>query len=121
MLLTSADIGRVVLTDRALPTALPVSYVLDGDDIIFRTGEGAKLAAARRGTVVAFEVDHFDPALRIGWSVVVTGVATVVTDPDDLSHVLELGIPTWVAAESAHFVRLPTAMVNGRRVAPRAA
>lgn len=118
VLLAGAGIGRVILTAHALPTALPVSYVVDGDDIIFRTGEGAKLAAAHLGTVVAFEVDNFQPSLRIGWSVVVTGVAKVVTDPDDKRHMDALGIPTWVAATSTRYVRLPATMVNGRRIAP---
>jgi uncharacterized protein len=117
-LLASSDIGRVILTAHALPTALPVSYVVDDTDVVFRTGDGAKLAAAHNGTVVAFEVDDFDPVLRIGWSVVVTGVATVVKDEDEIRHVESLRIPTWVASSSTRYVRLPAAMISGRRVAP---
>jgi hypothetical protein len=36
-----------------------VNYGYDGSDIVFRTGEGSKLAAACGHTVVAFEVDDF--------------------------------------------------------------
>jgi nitroimidazol reductase NimA-like FMN-containing flavoprotein (pyridoxamine 5'-phosphate oxidase superfamily) len=119
LLIAGADIGRVILTAQALPTALPVSYAVDGGDIVFCTSAGAKLAAADKGTVVAFEVDHFDPALRIGWSVVVTGLATVVTDPREIGRLEGLGIETWVDLSPTHYVRLSASMVSGRRVAPR--
>lgn len=116
-LLESTDIGRVILTAQALPTALPVSYVVDQGDVVFRTGPGAKLSAAGQGTVVAFEVDQFEPALRLGWSVVVTGFAALVTNPDDLRHLESLDIPNWVES-STKYVRLSASMVTGRRVAP---
>lgn len=118
-LLAEADIGRVILTAQALPTALPVSYVVDQGDIVFRTGPGTKLTAAGRGTVVAFEVDQFEPALRMGWSVVVTGVASVVSSASELRRLDELRIPHWVES-STQYVRLSASMVTGRRVAPAA-
>jgi uncharacterized protein len=121
LLLAGADIGRVILTAQALPTALPVSYGLDGPDVIFRTSGGAKLSAASTGTVVAFEVDHFDPELRIGWSVVVTGVATVAVDKDEIRRLDALSIPSWVDQAPTQYVRLSTAMISGRRVAPHPA
>lgn len=118
-LLAEADIGRVILTAQALPTALPVSYVLDQGDVVFRTGPGTKLSAAGQGTVVAFEVDQFEPALRMGWSVVVTGFATVVSSPTELRRLDGLDIPHWVES-STQYVRLSASMVTGRRVAPAA-
>ena len=60
-LLGTASIGRVGLHWDALPTVLPVNFVLDGDRVVFRTGRGAKLAAAAAGNVVAFEVDSVRP------------------------------------------------------------
>lgn len=119
VLLGLADIGRVILTAQALPTALPVHYVVDDGVIVFRIS-GAKLAAAPHGTVVAFEIDDFDADLRTGWSVVVTGVATAVTTPEEVRHMESLGIPTWVNY-STQYVRLSTDMISGRRVAPVAA
>ena len=118
-LLAEADIGRVILTAQALPTALPVSYVLDQGDVVFRTGPGTKLSAAGQGTVVAFEVDQFEPALRMGWSVVVTGFATVVSSASELRRLDALKIPHWVES-STQYVRLSASMVTGRRVAPAA-
>jgi uncharacterized protein len=65
-LLAGDVIGRVVFTDSALPTVQPVNYVLDDEEIIFRTANGSKLAAATRNAVVASQLDHFDTTTRRG-------------------------------------------------------
>ena len=80
-LLAGDVIGRVVFTDSALPTVQPVNYVLDDEEIIFRTANGSKLAAATRNAVVAFQLDHFDTTTRSGWSVLGVGEAYEVVDP----------------------------------------
>ena len=95
-LLASAGIGRVILTEQAMPTALPVAFAVDRGAIIFRSSAGTKLAAATSGTVIAFEVDKFDESERAGWSVVVTGLASVITDPQDEQRANTLDIPNWV-------------------------
>jgi uncharacterized protein len=38
----------------------PVNYFIMGDDILFRTGEGTKLDAARSGALVTIEADDTD-------------------------------------------------------------
>ncbi|WP_181800149.1 glycine radical domain-containing protein [Streptomyces ipomoeae] len=45
------------------------------------TSRASAPARAVNGAVVAFEADEVDTSARAGWSVVVTGRATVVTDP----------------------------------------
>lgn len=115
-LLSRAEIGRVVLTEQAMPTALPVNFAFDGHDIIFRSEVGSKLAAAENGTVVAFEVDEFEPAMRVGWSVVATGIATTLDDQADLEHAHSLGIGTWVDSTDAHYVRIRPEFMSGRRI-----
>jgi len=118
-LLASAHIGRVVFTNAALPTALPVNYAMVGADIIFRSGPGLKLSAALAGTVVAFEVDDFNDDLRVGWSVVVTSFASVVVDPAEVAQLDRLGIPIWISAADAQYIRLTTdGQVTGRRLVP---
>ncbi len=108
----------MVLTANALPTALPVNYALDDGGIVFRSGAGMKLSAAQTGTVVAFEVDHFDPSLRIGWSVLVTGVARQLVDAQDLAGAEAMDIPTWAEPAAAQYVRVELGVVTGRRLAP---
>lgn len=118
-LLSSAGLGRVILSAHALPTAMPVNYALDGDWIVFRSGAGMKLSAADAGTVVAFEVDHFDTDLRMGWSVVVTGVAKTIVEPHEVARAQALGVPTWVHAQDhLDFVRIEIGSVTGRRLVP---
>ena len=58
--------------------------------VVFRTDEGTKLDAAARGSGVAFEIDGTDEAARTGWSVVVRGEATEVTDPAELARLRKL-------------------------------
>jgi uncharacterized protein len=118
-LLASAFIGRVVLSVHALPIAVPVNYVLDGDSVVFRTGTGLKLSAAEAGTVVAFQVDHFTPELRMGWSVLATGVAHRIVAPAEVQRAAQLGVPTWVGPhEDMDFVRVELGTVSGRWLVP---
>jgi uncharacterized protein len=118
-LLASAQVGRVVLSAHALPVAVPVNYVLDGESVVFRSGGGLKLSAAQAGTVVAFQVDHFDSDLRMGWSVLATGIAHVLVDPVDMAQADQLGVPTWVEpTDDMSYVRVELGSVSGRWLVP---
>lgn len=82
-LLGSVSLGRVVFSDHALPAIRPVNHLVDGEQVIVRSHTGAAiLSAAEQGVVVAYEADAIDPEQRLGWSVVVTGVARLVDDPE---------------------------------------
>jgi nitroimidazol reductase NimA-like FMN-containing flavoprotein (pyridoxamine 5'-phosphate oxidase superfamily) len=116
-LLGSASFGRLGLTSRALPTILPVNFWFDGARILVRTGEGSKLHAATAGAVVAFEVDHVDPVEHAGWSVVVTGPAIEITDPDELARLRHAPLPHWSPSDG-HVVAIDPAIVSGRRLTP---
>ncbi|TMJ21280.1 MAG: pyridoxamine 5'-phosphate oxidase family protein [Alphaproteobacteria bacterium] len=50
--------------------------------VVFRTGEGTKLQLAVM-VRVAFEVDDWDAATGVGWSVVIKGVAEEITSGID--------------------------------------
>ena len=116
-LLATATLGRIGVTDKALPTILPVNFVFDGEKILVRTGVGTKLHAAAVGAVVAFEVDDFDPLYHSGWSVVVTGPARELTDPDELARVRRAHLPRWSPADG-HVIAIDPAIVSGRRIIP---
>lgn len=112
-LLASVPVGRVVFTERALPAIRPVNHVVDDGNVIIRTDLGTAVgAAAGRGTVVAYEADVIDADTRTGWTVVVTGVAQVVTEPHDVARYLDLLHP-WVDGERNHLIRIPPDLVTG--------
>jgi nitroimidazol reductase NimA-like FMN-containing flavoprotein (pyridoxamine 5'-phosphate oxidase superfamily) len=113
-LLRGASLGRIALTDGALPVVLPVSYALLDDDVVFATSTGAKLRAATNRAVVAFEVDQVDERDGSGWSVCITGLAAEVTDPVSLERLSRLRIPTLVPRMGKRFVRVRSDMVSGR-------
>ena len=115
-LLASVPIGRIVYTRQALPAVELVNFTLDGGDIVIRTDQGDKLAAAAQGTVVAFEADDVDIASRRGWSVTAVGYSRVVTDPDDIARLLLTGPRPWAPGEREHFIRITPGILNGRRL-----
>lgn len=115
-LLGQVPIGRVAVTDGALPAIFPVNFVLDGASIVFRTGEGTKLAAATHRAVVAFEVDRFDPLEHSGWSVVAVGMARAVTDDDERRRLSRLPVAPWAGGRRDDFVRMGVEFLSGRRI-----
>ncbi|WP_193433409.1 pyridoxamine 5'-phosphate oxidase family protein [Streptomyces fodineus] len=119
-LLGSVSFGRIVFTRHALPTVRPVNHVLDNGDIVIRTHEGAALTARAgqaggQGIVVAYEADAIDPGTHLGWSVVVTGYAHLVTDSEELARYQTLLTP-WVDQAMDYAVRIRPALVTGVRL-----
>ena len=115
-LLADGVIGRVIFTDHALPTVQPVNYLLDGEEIIFRTANGSKLAAATRNAVVAFQLDEFDMTARSGWTVLGVGEAYEVVSPARLAELADLQPDPWVREHDAHTLSIPLTIVTGRRL-----
>lgn len=117
-LLGSAMLGRIGITFGALPVILPINFHLVDERILFRTGRGTKLDAATYNAVVAFEVDDMDPLSHTGWSVMVTGLASEVTDPVALAELEIARIPYWAPVEGDRVVEISTEMISGRRIVP---
>lgn len=115
-LLRSVRIGRIAITDRALPVILPVNFVVVDDRIVFATGLGTKLAAATTRSVVAFEADELDPVTSVGWSVCVTGRSERVVDRDVLDQVLAAGLDPAVRSEVQVHVQIAFDVVTGRHL-----
>ena len=116
-LLAKVPVGRVVYTRHALPAVLPVNFSLDTDaSVVLATSAGSDLVRAIDGVVVAFEADDFTAATRSGWCVVVTGRATVVTEPDEHERLAQSGPRSWMPLGEALFVRIESEMVTGREL-----
>jgi uncharacterized protein len=117
--LATVSIGRLVYSDRALPYVVPVTFSLDGRDIVIRTGRRSSPATHAAGNIVAFEVDEIGPA-RSGWTVVVTGRIELVVDAFEVARLGALQLPTWAPAASDRYLRLQPELIAGRRIpAPR--
>ncbi|MFE7172983.1 pyridoxamine 5'-phosphate oxidase family protein [Streptomyces sp. NPDC057616] len=119
-LLGTVSLGRIVFTRQALPTIRPVNHIMDDGDIVIRTHEGAALTAHTResdgtGVVVAYEADAIDPHTHLGWSVVVTGFAHLVTDPQEIDRYRRLLHP-WVHRTMDYAVRIRPDLITGIRL-----
>lgn len=120
-LLARCPVGRVVVTEQALPAAFPVNYALLGEDVVFRTRAGSKLEAASAEAVVAFEADEIDPVGETGWSVLIQGWAGLIVDAAELARVDALRVRPWAPGPDFHYVRIRSEIVSGRRVLPTTA
>jgi nitroimidazol reductase NimA-like FMN-containing flavoprotein (pyridoxamine 5'-phosphate oxidase superfamily) len=79
-LLRQDVVGRVVFTRHALPTAIPVRYVVDGKDVVLRVEADTGLGGMLEAGFVAFQVDTVDLTAQTGWSVVLVGRAVTVDE-----------------------------------------
>lgn len=115
-LLGHRGVGRVVFVDARGPVALPVNYVMDQGDIVFRTDSASSILATPATGRVSFEVDEIDPQHRRGWSVLATGTVEHVDDPADLRHVTMLGPTPWASGDRNRYLRLTVHAITGRRL-----
>lgn len=114
-LLATVAVGRVGVTSGALPTILPVNFVVTGDQVVIRTAPGTKLDAAVRDTVVAFEADEIDPSAHGGWSVIVTGVARELL-PEHTAALDLADLDRWAPGGTTRLVGISLDLVSGRRL-----
>jgi nitroimidazol reductase NimA-like FMN-containing flavoprotein (pyridoxamine 5'-phosphate oxidase superfamily) len=114
-LLGRVQIGRAVYTVGALPAIVPVTFaVLDAAVVICTAGD-SRLAQTADRNVVVFEADEIDSAKHTGWSVVVTGIAEVVTDPTERARLHDIVVP-WAPGDRDTLIRIPVTMLTGRRI-----
>lgn len=114
-LLHTQVVGRLGVAIMNRPDIFPVNFIVDHGSIVFRTDEGTKLAAAVLGTAVAFEVDHYDPAAGVAWSVVLKGEAVEIDKMMELFDASDLPLFPWQVAPKHRFVRIVSGEVTGRR------
>lgn len=108
-------LGRLAVSQGALPLILPVNYAMDGTSIVFRTRQGGLLDRACRNTIVAFEIDQYDATAGSGWSVLVVGVANALYASEWLRAV-KLGLTSSGAGDGAVFIKIVPGNLSGRRV-----
>ncbi|MEZ5144423.1 MAG: pyridoxamine 5'-phosphate oxidase family protein [Acidimicrobiales bacterium] len=111
-LLATQSLGRLAVSRRLEPPlVVPVNYVVDGANLVFRSGYGTKLRslAARP---VSFQVDWVDPVTRTGWSVLAHGRAREIRQRDAGPRLPE----PWMPEDKPYLVRMAIHRVTGRRI-----
>lgn len=113
--LAGGRLGRLVTRVGKVLDIFPVNYVLDGDDIVFRTAEGSKLFELTVNDEVLFEVDEYTDT--DAWSVVVRGKAERIEGEEEIAHADALPLTPWVPTMKRHYVRVRPESVSGRAFA----
>jgi hypothetical protein len=115
--LAGGGVGRFLFVEEGRgPVAIPVNFRMDGDDVVFRTGNGGSVSAGLEEPRVSFDVDHLDDALSEGWSVLITGKAQIITDPAGLARAEALHVEPWAGGDRPIYVRLTGSRITGRRI-----
>jgi transcriptional regulator with XRE-family HTH domain len=117
--LAPGGVGRFLYEAGRGPVAVPVNYAMLGDDVVFRTDERTAAAGAVGQATVSFDVDHIDDALSEGWSVLVSGTASVLTRPEDLRAAHDLAIEPWAGGIRDCYIRLVPGEITGRQIRAR--
>ena len=116
-LLGSIPLGRIGFLAGGEVVILPVNFLVDGQDVVFRTGAGSKLSSVEVGHYVGFEVDSYDVAAGTGWSVVVNGLAEIVESDEESARLDGLGLSSWAGSEAGRvWVRIRPVTITGRRI-----
>jgi uncharacterized protein len=114
-LLETQPVGRfVVAQGDAPPHVVPVNYLLDGENVIFRSGSGTKLRQVA-GAIVSFQVDSIDPVRHEGWSVLIGGRAYHAF-AHEVDH---LRLDPYDPGTKERWVRIEPDVVTGRRIRPQ--
>jgi uncharacterized protein len=114
-LLAGQAVGRVS-TESGSPAAMPVNYILDGQEVVFRLRRGSGVAAAARNAIVAFEVDEVDSRTHAGWSVLGIGESYEVDDRARLAALARRMPDSWAPRRSTHTIAVPLTVLSGRRL-----
>lgn len=112
-LLATEKVGRLAVQEGAGVDVFPVNYLVHDGRIYFRSGPGVKLVRLTAAPDVAFEVDGHDRVWS--WSVVVKGLATRVSDDDEIHTSGIVDAPTAHPSEKHVYVRITPRQVTGRR------
>lgn len=109
-------VGRMAVAVGSQPDIFPVNYVIENGEIVIRTAEGTKLAAAVMGDRVAFEIDELHADTHTGWSVVVHGTAHEARGLLDVLHDSKIDTSPWVSGAKERVLRITPDTVTGRSI-----
>jgi uncharacterized protein len=116
-LLESNHLGRVAWQAADLPQILPVTYATHQGSVYFRTTPDGILSELAQPTRVALEVDELDQQTRSGWSIVLHGRTSAVSEPDALADLWAAdSLVPWAGGNRTLFICIRPDRVSGRVV-----
>lgn len=78
--LEAAPVAHIGVVKDGVPYVTPMSFVVDGNRILFRTKPGRRFSAIEANPKVSIEAAHYDTQSGEWTSVIVMGTATVAED-----------------------------------------
>lgn len=106
-------VGRLATTAGGVIDIFPITYVVDGRTLVFRTAAGTKLVELTINDQVAFEIDHWDDTE--GYSVVVHGTAEELDTMGEIDQAMTLKLASLFPTERPRYVRITPNRVSARR------
>ena len=116
-LLTTVTIGRLGFTEDALPAILPVTFTLQNGYVLIAVRHDSSVVNAVRRSVVALQVDDYDPAAGTGWSVTVVGPSRIISDPRQVGAPSRVPVSTRPPDPARYYVVVPLGFLRGWRMA----
>lgn len=110
--LASVEVGRLAVSTKDHPEIFPVNFCLDGESIVFRSAPGTKLDTMAVNGNVSFEADGWTE--DGGWSVIVKGAGTLITEEDELARIKRAPLLPWVPTVKKNWVRITPESISGR-------
>lgn len=111
-LLTSQELGRIVVRRKDDMDIFPVNYVVDQGYVYIRSAEGNKVFTVALNSDVLFEVDHVD--VETAWSVVIKGNAKLLTRSEEISYADSLPLNPWLPTLKYNYVKITPNEISGR-------
>ena len=118
-LLAAKKVGRIGFLGEDGPVVLPMNYILADNHVIVRTAAFGVVARSALDQKVAFQVDDVDDFLEAGWSVLIAGSATMLSDAQMQALKFGGSPDPWAEGPRPLFLSIACDRVSGRRLLPR--
>jgi nitroimidazol reductase NimA-like FMN-containing flavoprotein (pyridoxamine 5'-phosphate oxidase superfamily) len=117
-LLGQIEFGRVAFVSDGRPTIRPLNHVVVDGQVIVHTRHTTAFARAVRGHAglrVAYHADEIERHSRLGWSVLVSGTATDITD-DRRAERLGPQVRSWMSHPLDTVIAIEPLEITGLRL-----
>jgi transcriptional regulator with XRE-family HTH domain len=111
--LSAGGVGRIIFTIERGPVAVPVNFEFTSGEVLFST-DVAKASVLESRDIVGFEIDRVDDVMSEGWSVLLTGHARRIDDPDEVLRLASLDLEAWTGGERHALVGIRPIELSGR-------